>query len=265
MAEASALDVVKTLLAFLTGAVYLYVGARLSRRHVEGDARLAWNLFTQWWYALGVISVTGELSTFLPLVGVTDGAVFVSFTHVLLLGLCYAFFCLVYYLVYLYTGTRRTLVPVAFFYALLYVAILYYVNWAGMYYDQAAGKIDMVRQPPHAIRIGLGLLFVLPIIGAAAMYFRLWFKVDEPTQRYRIALIAGTLVTWFGSTLLSYLPAGDETVGKLPWWPVATRLLGLGAALLILMAYVPPAWIRERYDVLPIEERPRRMWARSEK
>jgi hypothetical protein len=38
------------------------------------------------------------------------------------------------------------------------------------------------------------------------------------------------------------------------WWQLASRLIGLAAALTILMAYLPPRWLKQRYGILSLTD-----------
>jgi hypothetical protein len=95
------------------------------------------------------------------------------------------------------------------------------------------------------------LLLVFPQIIAGLAYFTLYFRVSDPTQRYRILLVSWSIVIWFGSGLAGTLiDAGDNDLFQL-----IRRAIGVVAALAILMAYLPPVWIRRRLRVVsPGEE-----------
>ena len=92
------------------------------------------------------------------------------------------------------------------------------------------------------------LLLVLPQIIGALAYLTLFFRVEERTQKYRILLVSLSLLIWFGMALV----AAAIGIGEEDWWQVASRALGLGAALVILMAYRPPGFIQRRLAVASI-------------
>lgn len=249
-------EAVNALLAIATGAVYGYVGARLSRRHIQGDGRLAWTLFVHWWRALALVTAGSAVIAVLPVLGVHDEALYLSYLHVVLLALCYLLFCLLYYLAYLFTGKRSLVVPIAAFYVGLYAFTLFWINSLGPYYDPVQGSVETQTKGSGPLVAVFVILLIGPIVAGAALYLRLFSKVEEPTQRYRIGMIGGTILLWFGSSFLAYVPTGDSRLGESDVWPIATRLIGLVAALLVLAAYLPPAWVRKRYLVDPIEETP---------
>ncbi|MEA3203857.1 MAG: hypothetical protein QOI63_1537, partial [Thermoplasmata archaeon] len=92
-------------------------------------------------------------------------------------------------------------------------------------------------------------LFVGPQMGAAAAYALLYRKAEDRTQRYRIALVAGSIVVWFGSSALA---AGANIRGLT--WQVASLLLALAAGFAILLAYLPPAAWKRRWGLRSIDD-----------
>jgi hypothetical protein len=74
--------------------------------------------------------------------------------------------------------------------------------------------------------------------------------VKAKTQRYRILLVSWSIIIWF---LSAYL-ASISGLSQQDWWQIASRLIGLGAALTILFAYQPPSWIKRRFGVTAIAE-----------
>lgn len=240
-------------LILLTGVLFGYVGLRLRRRRVEGDAALAWSLFVQWWLGLSALTLLGGGQRILSRAGFHDPAVHLTISYVSFLLLVYALWALLYYLVYLFTGDRRILFPISVFYIAYYILILYLAASGGYHYDASTGEMAYAEQPPPALLVAAVLLLVVPQLMGAMAYFRLFFKTREPTQRYRIGLVAGSILAWFGTTILGYIPAGDVTLSGLPAWPVVTRLVGLVAALVILAAYLPPRWLRERYGLASVD------------
>src|SRR3990172_6481658 len=120
---------ISALFSIASAAIYGYVAARLSQRTISNpSARLAWQLFGLWWYSL---AATTLVSGFLHLLGafnIVSLPLFIALTHVNLLLICIALWGLLYYLVYLFTGSQRFLVPLAIFYVLYYVLLVYYIT-----------------------------------------------------------------------------------------------------------------------------------------
>ena len=242
-----------TLLSLTGGAVYGYVGWRLSRRRVEGPSRLAHALFITWWATLAVYSGVGALVRLGVVTGVVDFPMYATWAYVGLLLVCVALWALLYYLVYLLTGSRRAFAPITAFYALVFVALVYLLTAAqprGLVVEGARVALDNER-PLQGLPFALAYAGLFgPHLVALVGYFRLLFRVDTPTQRYRIGMVSLTFLGWFLSAILGALTQANAT----PWWLLASGLIGLVASLLILAAYVPPRWVRRRYGVAPLDE-----------
>jgi len=242
------------LLSILCAVIYYYVGRVLSQRHpASPDARMAWSLFVVWWYALAVTTLSGALLNLLGALGIVGLPLFTTFTLFNLLAICVGLYGLVYYLLYLFTGNRRLLGPLTVFYIGYYILLIYYVQAS----DPSGVEVERWRavlvyqnqlQGPFFIVVLLLLLFP-QIIGGLA-YFSLYFRVKNVTQKYRILLVSWSIIIWFLSTFL----ASISGLAEYDWWQIASRLLGLGAALVTMLAYQPTAAIKRRFGVTSIAE-----------
>lgn len=241
-------------LSILSAGIYFYVGRVLRRRRpASHEAGTAWTLFVVWWYALAATTFFGALISLLGALGAASLPLFVTFNHVNLLAICAALFGLMFYLLYLFTGNYRLLWPLAIFYTLYYMLLIYYIQ-ARIPIDVTVGRWNAgieFQEPPGSslFYIALSLLVFPQIIGSLA-YFTLYFRVKNPTQKYRILLVSWSIIIWFLSAFLASI-AG---LGQQDWWQVTSRLIGLSAALTILLAYQPPAIIKRRFGVTSIAE-----------
>jgi hypothetical protein len=241
-------------LSVLAASIYYYVGQVLSQRRSSSDgSRTAWLLFVVWWYALAATTLSGAVLSLLGALGFVGLPLFTTFTLVNLLAICVALYGLVFYLLYLYTGNRGLLAPLTVFYIAYYILLVYYVQASGpasvevqrwrtvlVYENQLRGPLFVTA---------LLLLLLPPILGGLA-YFLLYFQVKSPTQKYRILLVSWSIIIWFISGLIATITG----LSQYDWWQVTSRLIGLGAALAILLAYQPPAWIKRRFGVASILE-----------
>ena len=110
-------------------AIYAYVGWRLGQRAVATpDGRLAWRLLRVWWFGLAGTTLASGLMSLLAATGVTFLPIFVVLTYFSLLLICVALWGLVYYLVYLFTGSRRWLAPLTIFYIAYGAFLMYYIT-----------------------------------------------------------------------------------------------------------------------------------------
>jgi hypothetical protein len=249
-----------TLFGATAAGIYAYVGWRLSKRVIySSEASLAWGAFTVWWYGLAVTTLIGGAQNLLGAVGLTSLPLFVTATYINLLAICLALWGLLYYLIYLFTGNRGLLVPLAVSYLIYFVLLAYYVT-ASMPESVNVGRWSarLVYQAPLTgpfFGLLLGFLLLPQIIGGFA-YFTLYFRVSDVTQKYRVLLVSWSIIVWFLSPLIAL--AGG-LAGK-DWWQFASRLIGLAAALTILMAYLPPRWLKRRYDILSISDESQQKW-----
>ena len=237
-------------------AIYAYIGHRLGRRHIHfTETRLAWTFFIVWWYGLAAATLSTAVTRLLGASGMLSLPLFLTFTYVNLPAVCLALFGLTYYLLYLFTGSRKLLVPLTIFYSLIYILVVYAINAhnpVGVRLERWQVAFQYETAPAGPL---LGLLLILllfPQILGSLAYFSLYFRVEDTTQKYRILLVSWGIIIWFIRPLLAPLFG----LAQQEWWQIATVLIGLGAALTILMAYQPPNWIKQRYNVTSIVEEP---------
>jgi hypothetical protein len=242
------------LLSIINSAIYFYVGRVLNRRHSGSvDARLAWTLFVVWWYALAAATLSGALLSLLGALGIAGLALFVTISLANLLATCVALYGLMFYLLYLFTGNRRLLGPLTVFYLAYYIFLIYFVEASGpvgVTIDRWSTRLEYQNQITGPLFPIALLLLALPQIIGSLAYFTLYFRVSTATQKYRILLVSWSIIVWFLSAFLASI-AG---LAQQDWWQVTSRLIGLGAALAILFAYQPPAWIKRRFGVTSIAE-----------
>jgi hypothetical protein len=251
--DPAALDVRTTLIlnavfALVVASLYTFVGRRLSQRQVSPESQLAATMFSVWWFSLGAITLVTAAMSLMGAAGVDDLAVYITVTHLAIIILCVALAGLLYYLAFLFTGKRGVMGPIVVFYVLYYVFLVAFVTYSGP--DRVEVKrwgttlhyADPIGGP---VLIVLLLATLLPIIAGALAYFSLLFRVRDRSQRYRIALVAGTLLAWFMSSLLSSFTG----INQAEWWQFVSRLIGAAAALLILWAFDPPRWVQHLLGV----------------
>jgi hypothetical protein len=242
------------LFAVISASIYSYVGWRLSKRTISSsEARLAWGLFAVWWYGLATTTLIGGLLNLFGAVGLTNLPLFVTATYLNILVICVALLGLLYYLIYLFTGNRRVLLPLAVFYIIYYILLVYYIT-ASIPSDITVSRWSttlVYRTPPTGTFFILLLVFLLlpQLIGGFA-YFTIYFRVSDVTQKYRVLLVSWSIIVWFLSPFIAL--AGG--LAQEDWWQFASRFIGLAAALTILMAYLPPQWLRQRYGIISLRD-----------
>jgi hypothetical protein len=242
------------MLSVIGAITYYYVGLMLFQRRLPSrESRLAWTLFVVWWYALAATTLSGALLSLLGALGIAGLPLFITITLMNLLATCVALYGLMFYLLYLFTGSRRLLRPLTIFYIAFYTLIVYYVQASipvGVRINRWSATLEYQNQITGPLFwITLFLLVFPQIIGSLA-YFTLYFRVQTPTQKYRILLVSWSIIVWF----LSSFMANISGLSQQDWWQITSRLIGLGAALMILFAYQPPAWIKQRFRVAAVGE-----------
>ena len=242
------------LFAVIAAGIYSYVGWRLGKRVISSaESRLAWVSFTVWWYGLAATTLIGGFLSLFGALGLTSLPLFVTATYINILILCLALWGLLYYLIYLFTGNRRSLALSALFYTIYYILLVYYIT-ASIPGDINVGRwsTTLVYRAPLTgpfFVIVLAMLLLPQIIGGLA-YFSLYFRVPDVTQKYRVLLVSLSIIVWFLSPLIAL--AGG--LAQQDWWQLASRLIGLAAALTILMAYLPPRWLKQRYGIISLSD-----------
>jgi hypothetical protein len=235
--------------------VYAYVGQRLLQRPVPNAARLPAVQFSLWWVGLGVGSLISGLE------GVAAGMGWLAFpaaytAYLLSLLVDTALLWgLVGYLLYIYTG-KYHLFELSAFYAVFYVAAIYYVIGREPYAVVLSAGIPTIlyhlnSSGPVFGFVAFGLL--VPEIVASILYLSLLRRTTDRTRRYRIAMVSVSLWMYFvlafaGSP--SSIPAA-ETFG------LVKALLEVVAALVSLFAFFPPELLQRwlRVEAVPVTER----------
>lgn len=221
--------------ALASAAVFGLVARTVHRRPVSAEARAARNAFVLWWACLSVLSLVGALllMPFVPL----DVPLFLEATIAILLILCAGLWGLQFYLVYLYTNSKRSMVPLALGYLALFGLLLFMTLKSAPFHvegtkwgPQLKGATDLQGTPIYWAVI---LLFLVPTLVAAGAYLSLYRKTSDPVQRRRIILVGLSILLWFGTGL----GASVGNVALADWWQVASRVISLVAAGTIYYAY----------------------------
>lgn len=230
----------------LAAALFAYVGWRLSRRAIPETAKSAARGFHVWWLSIGLIWGLEGLRGLAFVAGLTDGAggrlAFALLYYAFLLLLCVGLWGLLTYVVYLYQGRDASRL-LAFFYGAYFLVAAGAVAYAqpGMVTAGTWTTTVPYERPLPAWSEALLFLFLLvPQLVGAGSYLLLARRVGSPGHRFRIGVVAGTLLAWIGINLVADL-AGWTAEGS---WQIARRAIGVGAALAILAAYHPPGSVR---------------------
>jgi hypothetical protein len=240
-------------LSVTSGILYAYMGTRLGQRRVSAQARPAQLSFALWWFALALTSFLSAAEMVLYMAGSLSVAIYEALTQALLLAIMGGLAGLLYYLVYLYTGARRSWIPLAIYYVALFVLLEWLILSLGrpVTITDDGWALKTLPQPTTnaAFAIIFLVLFIGPQLAAAMAYALLYRRATDNTQRYRIGLVSGSIIVWFGS---SFFTAATGTQGKT--LEIFSQVLSLLAAMTILLAYQPiPAW-KKRWGLRSIAD-----------
>lgn len=235
--------------ALAGGLLYAWVARLVQHRSLSDEARAANRLFVTWWASFSILYALVGLWQLAFAFGYADLPMSMVLIEVVLVLLCLALWGLLGYLLYLYTGSHRWFAPLGVGYALLAASLLYLIAWmdpSGFKEGGFSVQLDYAREPSPRTSLLLGLLFAVPVVAAAVAYGSLWFRVKEPEPRYRIGMVAGAFLGWFGwsivSTVLQLQRRFPDSVPLYVW----NQALALLVPLVIVMAFRPPAWVRAR-------------------
>lgn len=228
--------------------VFAAVARHVARRESRPESRLAVVAFATWWTLAAVYSGLLGAQYLLVYAGVRDLALFVTFRVVTLAVLLAAFWGLVFYLVYLWRGRRADARALAVFYGLAFPFLVFAIV--------VSEPVDVLVAPWHTglvagrafaldlTRFAVAALAVPPLLATLA-YARLYSRVATSEQRWRVALISTSLFVWLGAMVLARM--SDASFLQF----LARPLLGMTAAVAVLAALLPPAWVRRRWRTHP--------------
>lgn len=230
--------------------IYLFLGVRLANRPVSAHSRLPAGQFALFWIGLAVVTLLGALLSLEAIFVVPSIALVITFVHLEILVLCAVLWGLLGYLTYLYTG-RSYLVVWSVWYGALYLVLTYIITAATKTVTVTQGTVtlqytNLVGGPVLDVLIAL---LLAPEFLGALLYFTLVFRSRDPTIRYRVTLVSWSLIAWFGlaSINLAGLLGGGFAAQLLD------HSLGVIAAIVILLAYYPPRFVRARLRVTGID------------
>lgn len=239
-------------LGLASAAVYGYVGRLMARRVVHHDgSRLAMRLFAVWWYGVAVFTLLGVAPSVLAAFGLTSLPLQATLAFAALAPLCAALWGLLFYLLYIYTGNRRLIVPLGVAHVGIYAFFTYVLAWlqpVGVIVDTWQVRLAYANELQGPVRAATLLALLGPVTLAALAYGSLYFRTRDRTSHYRVLMVAGAFLFWFGSAAL----ANTTRLGQLDWWPPMSRAVGLIATLIVLAAYRPPRWLAQRAGIAPV-------------
>ena len=224
------------ILSLGTAAGFVAVGLAVSRRFEAAARPPAVHAFRAFWFSAAVVWAAQGLMTLAGYAGVATRGVVMALDQVTSPFYCLAAGALLYYVLHLLTGRERLLLPIAAYYFAAYVALRVVVESAhGVGVDVGAWQVNVAWEAPlqGPAYTAVVALISVPLLASVLAYASLWFRVDDPAARRRIALVAVGLLAWVGTEAFSYTSGLARTTGG----ELTRRLVALGATMLILAAY----------------------------
>lgn len=245
---------IAALMSTISGVLYAYLASLLARRPVSQAAKGAQVCFALWWGVLGVSSFLSAIQVVLYVAGVLPVWFFQAAGQLLLTLILLGLAGLLFYLIFVYTGRSRSWKLLAAYYGALYLVLLALVAAQGTptSISDDGWRLQRVPEPEANTLLGVvfGLLFIGPQIAAAVAYALLYRRAASTDQRYRIALVSGSIIVWFASSLVAgAIGASNTFAGE-----VASQVLGMLAAATILLAYEPPRAWRAKWGLKSIRD-----------
>lgn len=222
-----------------TGIVYAVVGWRLrGRAGMSPPAQRAWQRFLMWWYALSCTGFLAAVFSGLAYAGVRDVALYATLQYALVTTFAIAMACLVYYVVYLWTGMEWTRWPIRALYVFYTLAFVYEISAsrpAGIVLNGWRPVLEY-ETPFYPGFLALSFLFLfLPQTIVSLTYLALVLRAESKPARRRVLLVAVGVLTLSAGTVVISRPMLDGA----DWLQAAGRAAVIAAALAILAAYLP--------------------------
>ena len=237
---------VGALLPLVAAVLLAYVGVAVLRRDAVPRDRLALRMFGAWWFSAAAIILLGSAPTLLSVMGASAMWVYDITTYATAVPLAVGLCGLLYYLVYIYTGRHELIRPLVIAYAAFFAFTIYYfAQFGGRHLEPTTFTIRLVSdvQPPAWLRAAYGVVVALPIVAAVVGYGLLLRRTHAAEQRYRLTLVSASFLLWFLPVLVAFLLGYDQA----DWFPFVYQVPGTLAALMITLAYRPPAFVERRW------------------
>lgn len=239
------------LLALATSVGFGVVSALLLRRAPPARGHAARVLFSLFWVSAAAVWAAQGLQNLAAAFDVATFGLVSALDQVTTPFYCLAGAGLLYYTLYLVTGQERLLVPILLFYLVVFFLIRWSVEDARRLAIEVkpwlvAFRYETPLQGP-AYTVAVALLAV-PLLAAVLAHASILLHVRDPAARYRIALTSVGLLVWITTEALSYTSGFANTnAGEL-----TRRLVALASAGIVVLAYVPPRFARERWRAEPV-------------
>ncbi|MDD5502704.1 MAG: hypothetical protein PHH26_04475 [Candidatus Thermoplasmatota archaeon] len=249
---------IATIFQTLSTAMFFLIAGMFLGRKVRPEYKRPTIMFGVWWAIMGIITANSIIQRAL-----FEENIFVmgiSIIYVELVALSIGIFGLLYYTLFLFTGKEKLVIPLAVFYVAVAIWLVWMVYSGEPYVvkestviagkEYAPGAIAYVKPIPQYMSILVLSALVLPQIIVCIALYSLYFKLDKPTQKYRVFMIATGILVWFGSGLV----ANAIGISSNPAWASISKLISVLAVAMVYLAYKPPYFAKKKYGLLSIDD-----------
>ncbi|HWH09422.1 MAG TPA: hypothetical protein VNX21_09500 [Candidatus Thermoplasmatota archaeon] len=220
-------------------AAFACAGARFLRPAPTEVNRLAQRGFALYWLGTAAYTAQSGVMDALAYAGVTSFPLFLAVRYLSIPVLCAALAGGSYYLLYLYTGRKAWVWLASGLYAVVGLAMTFYVASRRPYGVVVTDwRTDLAYAAPYEatpVFSLLLLLLVLPPIAGGVAYALLARRVQDRAARRRVLLVGLGIAAWSLAALAARLSESSGLVQLLSR-PVAGALV----ATLVLLAYARP-------------------------
>lgn len=224
-------------LDLLSFVLYARVGQLVSRaiRRDEAHARDGFAIF---WHGVALVNLLQAILILMAVAGRASDGIAEAFWQARIALALGSFGGIVYYLLYIWTGSRRWLFPTALFYITTFLLMMAWMAQSGspsMKLDAWRVNLDYPTQSEGALYRTVVLMFFLPPALAAASYALVLRHTKEPQRRRRVALVSVSLGAYFTGLLIGYLDT------DFAHWGLVENLIGIAAAVIVMHALATTA------------------------
>lgn len=221
----------------VTAAAFIAVGRSFLARPVTAGMTLPRNAFVTWWWGFAAYLAGTGLLDLAAAAGYVWFPAFV--VHRVVSGplIAAAAWGLGFHILYLWSGKASWAIPLAFYYGAAGAAYSFTI-W--MHGPTGVVVTDWSANIGFETPVGGPLWQIvlasvgLPLVLGSLAYLGLAWKVHDRPQRYRIVLVASSILLWVSSGYAAEV-GGGQVVRF-----VAIVVLGLVTACTVMLAYFPP-------------------------
>ncbi len=234
----------------LMTVLYGAVAWAVAKRKVSSNTELASMAFTHWWAGLALFSLLGMVASVLGYLEAWTFVGYLTYLDVVLVLLVYLLLALMFYFVFLFTGSHKATLGVVAYYIGFLAYLFYWINVqepVALAYVDGAPTLEYANDLSDApISLWISLMLLGPLVLGALAYSTLWFRVQDRTQKFRIATVGISIFVWMLTALGGSLGGVSDTA---TWWLVVSRAVAIAATTANFVAFRPPRWLRERLDL----------------